>query len=161
MHVYLTNHHMGTGRDTRFKPGNSGYKPPKGAHLSPATEFRPGHRPVNWKPIGSERIGRDGYVEVKVREPKTWRQKHVMVWEQLHGPRPKGHAIIFMDGDRLNLAPENLLCVSRHVLLVLNRMRLLYKDAELSRTGVATATLIAEIERRQKGGKKQVQTRKL
>ncbi len=160
MHSYLKNHHIGVGRDTRFKPGVAAYHPPKGVRMSQATEFKPGNRPVNWKPVGSERISKDGYVEVKVAEPRTWRQKHVVIWEQLHGPRPKGYAVIFADGNKLNLVSDNLLLVTRHTLLVLNRLGLLYKNADLTRSGVAIAELIAEIENRQKDGEKHVQTRK-
>lgn len=160
MHAYLKNHKIGTGRDTRFKPGTVSYRPPKGVHSSPATEFKPGSRPANWKPVGSERLSKDGYIEVKVAEPRTWRQKHVVVWEQLHGSRPKGCAVIFADGNRLNLEPVNLILVTRHTLLVLNRMGLLYKNADLTRSGVAIAELIAEIESRQKDGEKHVETRR-
>ena len=157
---YLKNHHIRTGVCTKFRPGHSGYAPPKGIRFSPETEFKSGHRPAGWKPVGSERVSKDGYVEVKVEEPRTWRLKHQVIWEQLHGPRPKGHAIIFVDGDRLNLSPDNLLLVSRHALLVLNQLGLMGKSAEINRSCVITAELIAEIERRQKDIRGKVPTRK-
>jgi hypothetical protein len=157
---FMARHHLRNRRDARFKPGCAPInKGRKGIRLSPQTEFKPGHRPANWKPVGSERISKDGYVEVKVGEPKKWQHKHVFRWEQAHGPRPKGHAVIFADGNKRNFSLDNLILVSRHELLVLNRLGLLHSDADLSRSGIAVAKLITEIENRQKAGKKHVETR--
>lgn len=49
------------------------------------TMFGPGNRPANWKPVGSERVNIYGYVEVKVKEPRTWRVKARVLWEQATG----------------------------------------------------------------------------
>jgi hypothetical protein len=156
---FMARHRLRNGRDTRFKPGHiPANKGCKGIHSSPETEFKPGHRPANWKPVGSERINKDGYVEVKIQEPNKWRYKHVFIWEQAHGSRPKGHAVIFADGNKRNFSLDNLILVNRHELLVLNRLGLLHSDADLSRSGVAVAKLIAEIEIKQKGGQKHVET---
>jgi len=38
---------------------------------------------------------------------------HRLIWEELHGPLPLDHVIIFKDGDRENLVPENLQCLHR------------------------------------------------
>jgi hypothetical protein len=44
----------------------------------------------------------------------TWRPKHHLVWESHHGqPIPKGHAVIFGDGNNRNFDPDNLILVSR------------------------------------------------
>ncbi len=34
------------------------------------------------------------------------------IWEEHNGPIPAGHKIIYLDGDRFNLAPKNLACLS-------------------------------------------------
>ena len=47
--------------------------PPKGTHFCPETEFKKGHRPHNWKPVGSERTNADGTVMVKTGE-KTYEE---------------------------------------------------------------------------------------
>lgn len=78
------------------------------------TQFKPGDKPHNTKPLYSERISKDGYVEKKVRE--TGRQfvlKHRWIWEQQHGPIPSGHIVIFKDGDKKNLSLDNLELISR------------------------------------------------
>ncbi len=39
-----------------------------------------------------------------------------VIWEEYHGPKPKGHSIIFLDGNYMNCSIENLACVSKSVL---------------------------------------------
>jgi hypothetical protein len=137
----MTNRHIRTYRDARFKPGESRYRPPKGTHGSPKTEFKPGHRPGNWRPVGSERINIEGYIEVKTAEPRTWRLKHRVVWEAAHGPIPAGHLIIFADGNRQNCTLDNLVCISNRQNLILNHKNIHGADLE----SVRTAALIADV----------------
>lgn len=77
------------------------------------TMFQKGHTPANHKEVGSERVSRDGYVEVKVAEPNTWRHKHRVVWEQANGKIPKGCNIQFRNGDKTDMRLENLYMISR------------------------------------------------
>lgn len=52
------------------------------------------------------------YRVMKVSEGQ-WRAVHQLTWEQHHGkPVPKGHSIVFRDGDHDNYDPENLLCLT-------------------------------------------------
>ena len=111
------------GRAYRFKPGqapaNKGKKQTdfmsaEGIERTKPTRFQKGHIPPNYRPVGSERINVDGYVEVKVREGLSgWRLKHRVVWEEAYGVIPKGHNIQFRDGNRLNCTLENLYIISR------------------------------------------------
>ncbi|MCH5138926.1 HNH endonuclease [Clostridiaceae bacterium UIB06] len=112
------------------------------------TWFKKGQKPVNHKPVESERVNVDGYVEIKVEEPNKWRLKHQVVWEEHNGPIPKGHAVIFGDGNPLNLDINNLILVSRKQLLILNRNKLIQKDADLTRTAVIIADLYQKISER-------------
>lgn len=114
------------------KKGIGGWKP---------SQFKKGNIPLNFKPVGSERININGYVEIKVADPSKWRVKHQVIWEAHHGPIPKGHAVIFGDGNPLNLDLSNLILVSKRQLLMLNRKGLIQKDADLTRTGVIVADL--------------------
>lgn len=77
------------------------------------TMFRRGNVPVNHRPVGSERVNVEGYVEVKVSEPNKWRLKHRVVWEQANGPIPPGHNVQFRDGNRRNCGLSNLYLISR------------------------------------------------
>ena len=74
------------------------------------------------KPVNSERV-RGGYVFVKVAEPDVWKRKQVLFWEQLHGEKidGKNEVVIFLDGNRLNFAPENLYKLTRQEYIYLNR----------------------------------------
>ena len=41
-------------------------------------------------------------------EPRTFKAKHRILWEQHHGPIPKGVNIVFIDGNTDNIVIENL-----------------------------------------------------
>lgn len=86
------------------------------------TMFKPGNRPKNYLPIGSEVKDRDGYIKRKVAEPNKWAYVHRLVWEEANGAVPDGHAVVFRDGDKTNTALENLELVSRHDLMKRNSM---------------------------------------
>lgn len=89
----------------------------KGMHLSPASEFKPGMRPANWRPIGTVKIrthkGDLPRAWVKVANPNIWRLRAVVVWEATHGPLPAGRVVHHRDRDQLNDAPENLQALTR------------------------------------------------
>jgi hypothetical protein len=64
-------------------------------------------------PIGSELIDkRSGYTVVKVAEPCMWRKKHVLIWEAANGPVPKGHVVMFSDGNK-ELSNNNMTILRR------------------------------------------------
>lgn len=137
---------LNSGRTGRFPKG---YKPPnairKGQRLSQATEFKGGQLPHNYKSVGTEILRPDGYVWVKLADPNKWRQKHVLVWEAVNGPRPKGYVVIFGDGDRHNFDLSNLILISQRQLLVLNRKGLILNNAELTKTGIVVADIYIKI----------------
>ena len=100
------------------EPQNKGkrqeeFMSPEAIEHSKATRFKKGHVPHNAKPIGYERIDEYGYVLAKVSGRKTLVRKHRHVWEQAHGPIPKGYNVSFKDGDRTNCELQNLVLVSR------------------------------------------------
>ncbi len=103
---------------TRFAkgsvPANKGKKmrPEIYDKLAP-TMFKSGHMPINHRPVGSERVNVDGYVEIKVAEPRKWKLKHRVVWEEQNGPIPRGYNIQFRDGNPLNVQLDNLYIISR------------------------------------------------
>lgn len=126
-----------TGRTGCFKKGNAPFnKGVKGwsAPGSVATQFKVGGLPANTVPVGTYRMStprtktkRCGksydvppYWRVKVAE-NEWRFLHQLIWQDRHGSIPRGGVIIFLDGNTLNCAPDNLVCVSRGELAVLNR----------------------------------------
>lgn len=139
-----------------FIPWNKGKKGYVGANK---TSFKKGNKPKNWRPVGSERIDDEGYTLIKVSNEggmlKRWALKHRVVWEQHHKKKiPKGSVIIFADGNKNNLSIDNLLCVTREELKVLNRCRLISSVPELTKTGLNVAKLkikLAELRKEKKG----------
>lgn len=88
---------------------------------SAETRFKPGTRQGKaadlYRPIGTERISKDGYLERKINDDmpfqKRWRAVHILNWEAENGPLPKGYALRFKDGDKVNVGTDNLELISR------------------------------------------------
>ena len=74
------------------------------------TRFKPGHVPSNTLPLGTESLRADGFVYIKTSG--GWRQKHILVWQRLHGAVPEGKRIVFRDGDKRNFSADNLMAVT-------------------------------------------------
>lgn len=108
-------------------PANKGVKHPKG--WAPGRmrdgQFKKGQRSgvavTLYKPIGTERISKDGYLERKINDDfpanRRWRAVHLLVWEAAHGPLPKGHAVAFLNGDKSDIRLDNLELVTRAELM--------------------------------------------
>ena len=77
-----------TGTGGYFKKGstpwNKGLKGYMGANK---TSFKKGTIPPQYRPVGSERITRDGYTEIKVKDPNKWELKHRLIYKQHYGER--------------------------------------------------------------------------
>lgn len=120
-----------TGRTGRFAPGqagwNKGKKMPFNAN-SAKTQFKKGERQGVaadlYKPIGTERISKDGYLERKINDDmplrRRWRAVHLINWEAENGPVPEGHCLKCLDGDKSNTDPTNWLAIPRALLPRLN-----------------------------------------
>lgn len=139
---------LNTGFNGQFKKGNVPANKGLKGICAPGCEkswFKKGNKPINWRPVGSERISVDGYIEVKVAEPNIWRLKHQVVWENHNGKVPKGYTLIFGDGNRKNLDINNLVVISRKQLLIMNNNKLIKNNVNLTKTGVVIADLISKI----------------
>lgn len=143
------NHNIRSGIDSRFKKGNIPINKGKKGSMSPeqyerckATMFKKGNIPQNHRPVGSERIDKDGYTYIKVAEPNKWKLKHRLLWEQHKGPIPSKHRLIFADGNRQNICLENLILVSYAESLIMSKRDLFSENAEFTRTGVNIAKVL-------------------
>lgn len=142
----INRYKLNTGFNGQFKKGNEpANKGKKGLIGANRTSFKKGNRPYNYKPVGSERITKDGYIEVKVADPNKWRLKHIIIWELENGKVPKGCALVFGDGNKNNLDINNLILVSRNQLLIMNKNKLIKNDVDLTKTGIIIADLISKI----------------
>lgn len=128
------------GKRFRFQrghlPANKGLRRPGWAPgRMRETQFKKGVRQGVavrlYKPIGTERISKDGYLERKVNDglplQARWRAVHLLIWEHAHGPLPKGHAIAFKNGDKRDLRLDNLECITRRTLMLRNSVHNLPK----------------------------------
>lgn len=150
---FVHNNKINSGRTGRFEKGQSAWNKGVNGYIGPnVTSFKKGQRPKSWKPIGSERIdSKDGYILVKIAErdphsgaPTRYKLKHVHVWETANGPVPKGFAVVFKDGNKLNCALSNLLLVSRAELLSMNLHRYSEAPEEVKPSILALAKLEAK-----------------
>lgn len=99
-------------------PPNKGLRRPGWAPGRMAeSQFKKGNRPHDWRPIGSTRLSKDGYLERKVSDtgysPRDWKGVHVTTWETINGPVPTGHAVVFKDGNKEHIDIDNLELISR------------------------------------------------
>lgn len=144
---YKSNHHISSGLTGYFEKGhvpqNKGKKMPAEQYEKCArTMFKKGNIPQNHRPVGSERIGKDGYLQVKVAEPNKWQQKNVYMYEQYHNVKvPKGHKVIFLDQDITNFDVNNLVLISNNEMCRLNQNRRISKCADITKTNITLTKL--------------------
>lgn len=94
---------------------------------------------------GTERV-RKGYVEVKVKQPNVWDQKHRYLWEKHHKKKLKHNEIvIFADKDNRNFNVDNLIMIPRKYLAILNYNQWISENPELTKSGVKLAKLLKKI----------------
>lgn len=142
---YKANNKLNSGLTGKFRKGqtphNKGKKMPKEVYEKVKhTMFAKGNVPPNHRPVGSERISKDGYIEVKVAEPNKWRLKQRVVYEEAKGKIPEGCTIIFLDGNKQNCNIDNLRCITWSELLYLN-CNGLNNSNEITETGILMARL--------------------
>lgn len=122
-------------------PANKGLRRP-GWHAGRMREtwFKPGERGIRWVPIGSTRMV-DGYQYTKIRDVRStksgegfvpytvnWKPTHVLLWQKAHRRRiPRGHALVFRNGDRTEIRLGNLELVTRRELMRRNSVHNLPK----------------------------------
>lgn len=148
------------GMATRIKvgsiPWNKGKKNPSTGRAK-ETQFKPGNRPWSWKPVGSRRVSKEGYLEEKVSEPRGYAFVHHLVWIAAGNPPvPKSHALVFRDGDKSNLAVENLELITRAELMQRNSYH--NYGPEMSRVVQLRGAISRQIKRRSRcelGGENQ------
>ncbi len=121
------------------------YMSPEGQAKSRKTTFKKGNIPQNRRPIGSERVDKDGYILIKIQDDhkkKNWNTKHRYLYEQIHGKIPKGYKVIFADGNNRNFDLSNLIMVSNAEELIMNQRKLIKENAEYTKIGVNIAKLL-------------------
>ena len=108
-----------TGRTGCFEKGSVSWNKGKKGYHAPGSEkgwFKKGQVPPNRKPFGHERVcPKDGYILIKVDMDHPhfpgrrgyYMAKQRYLYEQEHGPIPKGMVLRCLDGDKLNVDLDN------------------------------------------------------
>lgn len=158
---YIMNHGLNTGRNGWFEKGHVPAN--KGKKMSPEqyekcrrTMFKKGQKPVNTAAIGDEsKKSEDDYVYVKVADEDVpsrfnWKEKHRLIYEENYGPIPEGYVVIFLDGNKRNFDPDNLMAISKADNARANQNHLRFDDPELTKSGVGIAKVISTMGKRKK-----------
>lgn len=118
-------------------PANKGLRRPGWAPgRMRETQFKRGERRgvavLLYKPIGTERVSKDGYRERKVNDAlplqARWRAVHLILWEDVNGRIPKGHALTFTNRDKTDVRLDNLELITRRELMRRNSIHTLPPD---------------------------------
>lgn len=148
---FRRNNKLNSGLTGQFKKGNVPHNKDKkqveymsqeAIEKTKETRFKIGNKPKNYRPVGSERITKDGYIEVKVADPNKWETKNKIIYKQYFGDIPEGHKIIYADGNKLNNDINNLILVSDNEELIMNKYKLRTENIELTKTGYLIAKVI-------------------
>lgn len=126
----------------RFKKGQKAHN--KGKKVSAETYrkvkptmFKKDNIPHNHREIGSTRIDTDGYVMIKIAEPNKWQLLQRYVWEKENGRKLlKNECVIFLDGNKENFEPDNLMAIKRSELARVNKNHRVTSDKDLTKAGV-------------------------
>ena len=139
--------------DTKFKKGQVAWnKGLKGVNGTSESRWKKGNIPHTARPIGYERINRDGHIEIKVEGQRQMVYKHRWTWEQHHGEIPTGMVVSFRNGIRTDCRIENLILLTRSELARLNQSYIKYSTPETHESCVLLAK-IKDASNKAKGNK--------
>jgi len=97
-------------------PANKGVKGWQAGGKSIETQFKAGHVPHGWRPIGTERTSKEGYLQRKLTNTGVTRRDYVavhhIIWRAAGFDIPQGYRLTFKDGDKTHIALDNLELVS-------------------------------------------------
>jgi hypothetical protein len=178
--VYARAHNLGLAKSKEYLASVDACRLRRGDNVGKASRFRKGHVPANkglrrpgwapgrmsetwfrrgerscvavrlYKPIGTERVSKDGYLERKVNDglplQARWRAVHLVEWEAVHGRVPKGHALTFRNGNRRDIRLDNLQLITRRELMARNTVHNLPRP--LAQTVQLLGALNRQIRRR-------------
>lgn len=148
---YRRNNNLNSGLTGRFEKGRVPYnKGKKLPNMPPNSgQFKKGNKPPNYVPVGTINYTTDGYPKEKIGEPNKWVLKHRKVWEEHHGPIPKGYSVCFLDRDKTNYDISNLILLSNEELARMNQNNYFSSDPELTKLGAGITKLSRKIKQQE------------
>lgn len=153
--TWRANNHCKSHLTGRFEkghvPANKGKHQPTTGRMA-ETQFKKGHRPHDYLPVGSITVRHDknghDYHWIKVSDPNKWKMLHVKMWEDANGRIPEGYCINFCNGNTMDCRLENMMLVSRAENAVMNFQGIRGYDKESSETARNIARLKMKISER-------------
>lgn len=144
---YYKNHKLNSGLTGRFEKGNIPPNKGRKGYVAPGSEkgwFQKGGTPWDTVPVGTIVTKTGGYLWKKIDDKpgvwlQNWKQLHLLIWEEAHGPVPEGHRVIFKDKNKQNCVLENLALVSLAENAVMNKNGLRFENAAHTETGILIA----------------------
>lgn len=148
---YRRNNNLNSGLTGRFEKGRVPYnKGKKLPNMPPNSgQFKKGNKPPNYVPVGTINYTTDGYPKEKIGEPNKWVLKHRKVWEEHHGPIPKGYSVCFLDRNKTNYDISNLILLSNEELARMNQNNYFSSDPELTKLGAGITKLSRKIKQQE------------
>lgn len=144
---YYKNHKLNSGLTGHFEKGHIPPNKGRKGYSAPGSEkgwFKNGEQPWDTVPVGTIVTKADGYLWKKIDDKpgvwlRNWKQLHLLIWEEAHGPVPEGCRVIFKDGNHQNCVIDNLAMVTLAENAVMNRCGLRFRHAEHTETGILIA----------------------
>lgn len=152
---YAKRNKVRNGFTGRYEKGhvahNKGKKmPPEFVAKTAKTQFKKGDNPHNMLPVGSIIVDSSGYKRIKVGLPNKWERYAHHIWEQYHGPVPKGYNIIHLNGIITDDRIENLDILSNAELARYNKSDFRGKSVEINQVLINIARLKEKTSKKQK-----------
>ncbi|MGT2833386.1 HNH endonuclease signature motif containing protein [Streptococcus halotolerans] len=146
--TYRGNHKIDSGLTGHFPKGNVPFnKGKKFPNMPPNSgQFKKGHKPSNWYPVGTVNKTTDGYPKIKVAEPDKWELLHRREWVKHNGPIPDGHRVAFLDGNKENWKIDNLTLLNSNELVKMNKHHYFSEDPELTKVGIGVVKVNNKIQ---------------
>ena len=88
-------------------------------------------------PIGTIVDDGDGYLKIKTGNGSSgWERYHRYLYKKRYGAIPKGHKIIFLDGNRRNYDTDNMVAIPGSYLAIMNKLKLKSQEPEITKTSI-------------------------
>ena len=112
-------------------------------------------------PIGTERLANRGEVYIKIsdkyiegRTPTiphnpNYKLKKEIIWESVHGIKPKGSIIVFLDMDKHNFDINNLYCIPRKIGLMISKNKWWSTNRDITLAAIKWCELYYSLNRKE------------
>ena len=147
--AYYARNKLDSGLTGRFEKDHIPFNKGQKGYVAPGCEkgwFKKGSQPWDTVPVGTVVTKTDGYLWKKIDDKtgswlRNWKQLHLLIWEDAHGPVPEGHRVIFKDGNKQNCVLDNLAMVTLAENAVMNNCGLRFTNAAHTETGILIAKI--------------------